>query len=382
LYHLDQIYTGDDEYDQDGTNETIVDDMDELDGFNDNNSTFSDDLDPMDGDENSQESTNEPKSTGTGADNDSDSNADSKADADADFRIVLLGDDYSSGNAASEDLSDDSWFGPQLCWRNKNSWGQQAVAQAFGSDAKVSFTNAACSMAKMEDLIQSQSLNNGEQVDPQINSVTSETDIVMLTTGANNANYEQLTKKCFIEGLTGGSEQSCTDTSNDSVKYIASGFANDYEKFLMNIAQKMKTDGMIVVVAYPFLALDEEDESRNYNIRKVNSVMITQQIQVIAKVNQQLNKEKVLFYTNTIQDFQGKEGVTGRQSNMIPTPTKPNPNGYFKEFTYSTNYDYDKPVGNKATFYRINKDGHSSLANRLSQYLKSTVIPAMSSNQN
>jgi hypothetical protein len=105
---MQQIYTGDDEYDQDGTNETSVDDMDELDGFNDNNSTFSDDSDPMDGDENGQESTNEQKSTSTGADNDSDSNADSKADADADFRIVLLGDDYSSGNAASEDLSDDS----------------------------------------------------------------------------------------------------------------------------------------------------------------------------------------------------------------------------------------------------------------------------------
>merc|ERR1712107_274358 len=107
----------------------------------------------------------------------------------------------------------------------------------------------------MQNLFQSQSLENSEEVEPQINSVTSETDIVMLTTGANNANYEQLTKKCFIEGLTGGSEQSCTDTSNDSVKYIASGFANDYEKFLMNIAQKMKADGMIVVVAYPFLAL-------------------------------------------------------------------------------------------------------------------------------
>ena len=41
------------------------------------------------------------------------------------INILHLGDSYSSGNGF--DVDESGWYGPKWCFRNHNSWGEQAV---------------------------------------------------------------------------------------------------------------------------------------------------------------------------------------------------------------------------------------------------------------
>ena len=69
------------------------------------------------------------------------------------INILHIGDSYSSGNGFDVESE---WYGPKFCFRNHDSWGEQAVRMVNAAipSIDISYRNHACCDAKIEHITQ------------------------------------------------------------------------------------------------------------------------------------------------------------------------------------------------------------------------------------
>lgn len=172
---------------------------------------------------------------------------------DREINITLIGDSYSSGNGAGD------YTGVKNCYRSKRNWAKLYVRSLINQGINVTFQNRACSGSKIDDLVKDRELkvynkttslpgNLAGQNDslrriidqsgickaytaddstastvkivdsaytpllnrtmvhyqclqklrPQLDFIGPETDLVLMTIGGNDLEFEKIVKRCFF----------------------------------------------------------------------------------------------------------------------------------------------------------------------------------------
>ncbi|MDR1294573.1 MAG: Ig-like domain-containing protein [Bifidobacteriaceae bacterium] len=214
-------------------------------------------------------------------------------------KFVQLGDSYSAGNGAT------GYYGAAGCYRSHNGWGSQYSAYLRDAGYAVDFTTVACSGGVLDDILNPNVMETGwfyyltplardaaataiakakagglcgvkksddEQIDytasavvnrvgakvsctrtvrPQIDSVTSETDLVALTMGGNDLKFLDLIAWCFVPvARSAGRCRAQVNKAYDEFTTIQSKLVTT----LTEIRARMSPTGQIVLVSYPYMA--------------------------------------------------------------------------------------------------------------------------------
>lgn len=115
--------------------------------------------------------------------------------------MVLLGDSFASGNGGNDYSGGD-------CYRSSNCWGKIAATALRASD----YDNNACSGSTIG------SLRN------QDDAISYSTDVVLVGTGSEDLNFEELLLSCFEEERR--NRQDCINEIN-SIDGKLSGMTNN-----------------------------------------------------------------------------------------------------------------------------------------------------------
>jgi lysophospholipase L1-like esterase len=113
-------------------------------------------------------------------------------------QVVALGDSYAAGVGAGD-------YEPGTegtCYRSANSAAAITVANLRSRGKKVDFANVMCSGAAIPDL--STTFKNEP---PQLDSLKSTTDLVLLTIGGNDVNFADYAGLCILSDCTGAGAQ-------------------------------------------------------------------------------------------------------------------------------------------------------------------------------
>nr|WP_233571567.1 GDSL-type esterase/lipase family protein [Cellulomonas triticagri] len=215
--------------------------------------------------------------------------------------VVQLGDSYSAGNGAGE------YYGPSGCYRSSRSWGQQYVDWLNGRGHHATFVNRACSGGVLADLTQpldagdvrqvmvarpdaadeaaaerlakqdpvcSGRVGSDQRLDvtvtgstgsswvltctvsmrPQIEAVDATTDLVLLTIGGNDLNFNEIVMQCFVMGTRDpGSCRKHVDEADAGLGDLSS----DITDMLDELRQRMRPDARVVLLSYPYLSTAE-----------------------------------------------------------------------------------------------------------------------------
>ncbi len=114
------------------------------------------------------------------------------------MQVVALGDSYAAGTGAGD-------YEPGTegtCYRSANSAAAVTVANLRSHGKKVDFTNVMCSGAAIPDL--GTTFKNEA---PQLDSVKSTTDLVLLTIGGNDVSFADYAGLCIQSDCTGAGAQ-------------------------------------------------------------------------------------------------------------------------------------------------------------------------------
>ena len=112
----------------------------------------------------------------------------------APLNVVTLGDSTASGTGAGYYYRGTH----HTCWRSSNSYSEVAVAQLRAAGRKVEHTSVACSGASINDV---RTTFKGERA--QLEMLKPNTDVVLLTLGANDISYVEFGGLCMQGDCTG-----------------------------------------------------------------------------------------------------------------------------------------------------------------------------------
>ena len=148
--------------------------------------------------------------------------------------IALLGDSYSSGNGAG------NYYGEPGSFRSKNNWAHRYANWLMNSGIKTTLTNIANSGDKTEDVLR-------EQVD----RVSVNTDLVMLTIGGNDVDFAGIIQNCFAGILIKGNI--CYDRVSQANDGLDEVMLNT-EMILESLEGRLSSNAKVVLVGYPLLS--------------------------------------------------------------------------------------------------------------------------------
>lgn len=151
--------------------------------------------------------------------------------------ITLIGDSYTAGNGIG------SYSGPKGSYRSSKNWGSVYASWLNTQGVKTTTTNLAWSGSKINDIVREQT--------PLLSS---NTDLVMLTAGGNDANFEAVVKQCFATGFR--DIKDC----REKVEYATSQFdkiISNTETLFTSLSSKLPSSAQVVLVGYPLLSLDK-----------------------------------------------------------------------------------------------------------------------------
>jgi hypothetical protein len=326
--------------------------------------------------------------------------------------IVQLGDSYSAGNGAVDPSGGTtSYYGPKNCYRSYSNWGEQYADFIRSRGVSVHYTNAACGGATVKhfDLpndrkaneqtipfdarlpLTDPSLQNAAdnacgkprspdevvtatptaEIDlglyrvhcvralrPQVDNLTSKTDLVLTTIGGNDVGFSTIAEQCFgrrdrvkceeavtraraIATNTTPTGFKPTETSPDALD--TRGLAERVRTALQHAKDKLRPDAQIYYVAYPHLTLDRPDFLNDYtctrkvaificdeetlvgsydvrtNVRNLATAGDDIQRAVVAELNAQPGA-RIRYFDSTKQVFAGHE--------PDPEPDTTNPQGW------------------------------------------------------
>ena len=278
------------------------------------------------------------------------------------LKIVHLGDSFSAGNGARSESGDRNYHGVSGCFRSPTNWGSQFAASLNDTFA-VTYINRACSggvvkhileARDMEDtslkqlngdcispdypdeefLIEKNALQCSRWITPQIDAIDSSVDLVLMTMGGNDLDFDDIVKNCFVVGRRSAS--GCREAVDD-----ANGKLDSFETNLINtfaeIRGRLRPGARIAYVSYPHLLPDAQYEIVDWRgtpwedrydartaIRALASSGDAHQIAAVAAANAAVGEEYIVFYDGTKALFAGHE--------PDPSVFQRNPDRWINEF--------------------------------------------------
>lgn len=145
--------------------------------------------------------------------------------------LVVLGDSYASGVGATGASG--------TCMRSNYAWGPVYASKLRARGTTVNFKTAACGGAVVEDL------------DQQINAITPETDLVLMTIGGNDVGFIEIVLRCFIP--VAADPAACRQKVTAATKN-APGVAAKVKARTEAIRAKLRPGAKVGVLSYPYLA--------------------------------------------------------------------------------------------------------------------------------
>lgn len=150
--------------------------------------------------------------------------------------IVLIGDSYTAGNGAG------SYNGERGSYQSSKNWGHRYASWLNTQGVKTTVTNLAFSGKTTKPIL-----------DEQVEKVATNTDLVMLTAGGNNANFGDVVKQCFAVGMR--DPAGC----RTQAEYAVSTFPEiitGTKGIFQGLEQRLPASSQIVLVGYPLLSTD------------------------------------------------------------------------------------------------------------------------------
>ena len=256
------------------------------------------------------------------------------------FKIVHLGDSYSAGNGARSEDGDRNYHSVSGCYRSPTNWGSQ-FAESLSDVFAVTYINRACSggvaahiLARrdMDDtsfkkldgscptpdfpdeefFVDTSTLKCSRFIRPQIDAIDSSVDLVLITMGGNDLDFDSIVVNCFVLGKR--SPDGCRtviNNANDELETLKSDLINKFA----DIRAKLSPDARIAYVSYPHLMLDveymlEEDEDV-YDVRTelLALTVAGDEIQraAVNEANSNAGEDYIVFYDGTKALFNGHE---------------------------------------------------------------------------
>ena len=230
------------------------------------------------------------------------------------LKVVLLGDSYSAGNGA------DDYYGPHKCFRSPNNWAERYLAALRAQGYSITFVNRACSGSVTDHIFgprfddglfkRSDRLPGNWSVDspglvellelrgqacetdypdeetmvlevtrasfdpslgqtfvefecdrtlkPQADVIGEDTDLVLLTTGGNDAGFGSIVRRCFgvWNGLGPRDLSACQQELAEAKATAESpAFTAELRQTLIRLRQEreMRPDSRVVLIGYPYL---------------------------------------------------------------------------------------------------------------------------------
>lgn len=150
------------------------------------------------------------------------------------LNLVVLGDSYSSGVGAPA-----SGGSGGTCMRSSYAWGPVYAQKLRDRGLTVNFKSAACGGAVVQNL------------DAQINAVTSDTDLVLLTIGGNDVGFIQIILQCFVPVIS--DPYRCKSQVGSAVKNVPSVQRSVLSR-IDALRARMRPGAKFGVLSYPYLA--------------------------------------------------------------------------------------------------------------------------------
>lgn len=257
------------------------------------------------------------------------------------LKIVQIGDSYSAGNGARSAEGDRNYYGISGCYRSPTNWGSQFVASLSDTFA-VTYINRACSGAKLDNIMSSQDLEDrvlknldgscptaeyeeelivptstfqcSRFVTPQINAIGEGVNLVLMTMGGNDLDFDNIVMSCFVPYLGYRSARDCETYVEKAIDDL-DDLQTELEQAFSDIRDELEPGAKIVYVSYPHLMLDvsyqirDLDDGYIYNagerIRYLATLGDIYQKAAVANANAE--EEYVIFYEGTKELFAGHE---------------------------------------------------------------------------
>lgn len=150
------------------------------------------------------------------------------------LNITLIGDSYTSGNGAG------AYYGEGKAHRSHLNWGSLYTLWLNYQGVSTRLKNLAVSGNTTSDI-----------KNEQLNGVSTDTNLVMLTAGGNDANFEAIVTKCLLPGAR--SYDNCK-SAIDYAQSQFSGIKSRTKEIFQNLENKLAPDSEIVLVGYPLLS--------------------------------------------------------------------------------------------------------------------------------
>lgn len=224
------------------------------------------------------------------------------------LKVVLIGDSYAAGNGARDGNGDRNYVGPAGCYRSPTNYASQYVERLEAQGYAVTFVNRACSGGRIKDFTERRQMETlvhvidapagatpgavtgralagacatpyrGDEVytvdyltyqppseigpgghivrctrwlEPQIDALDKDTDLVLMTGGGNDVNFGSIVRTCFAPALA--TLQGC----KDNVEIARDGLSrleDDLAAAFADVRAATRPDTRIALVGYPFLA--------------------------------------------------------------------------------------------------------------------------------
>lgn len=263
------------------------------------------------------------------------------------LKIVHLGDSYSAGNGARSDWGFRNYHGVSGCYRSPTNWGSQ-FAESLKGTFSVTYINRACSGSIIEQITEKRDMKDsvlkqldgtcpsgdypGEEsfeeknaaqcsrfLEPQIDAIDEDVDLVLITIGGNNLKFDNIVKQCFVLGMRHPND--CREAVENANSFLGNppDFEGDLKTKLIEMFAEIRMkspDVKIVYVSYPHLLLDAEYKlvegfATPYDAAtELRALAISgdeMQRAAVAKANANAGEEYIIFYDGTKELFDGHE---------------------------------------------------------------------------
>lgn len=205
--------------------------------------------------------------------------------------VVILGDSYASGVGGGSYSAD--------CGRSPNAWGEVYAQLAREKGLTVNVTNAACGGSTVAEM------------DTQIPAVTSDTDLVLMITGGNDANISNAVADCFW-GLVAGPNL-CRSVLEPAIAAAPSIEPALVQRFRV-LRARLHPGAKIVFASYPNLAQAEGFVLKTWfasydsgaGIRRFGAALDTATLGAINTANTESGSSFITFVSTKAQ-FVGHE---------------------------------------------------------------------------
>lgn len=283
------------------------------------------------------------------------------------YNVVALGDSYTAGNGAG------AYYGPGDARRSHNNYASKYVDWLNTQpNMHVRYDSYAWSGNETKDVLAT-----------QVNQVPLDTNLVMLTIGGNDVNFQSIVRYCFVVGSRASSDcRGYVDGATKAIPFVK----QETQKIIKALSDRLGPQAEIILVGYPHLSTSREFSLCEYavlcwgsyaydaskGVRDLGNAANAMQASVVSEWNRQSGVAKVYHAGNVSQAFQGHEpeprvGVTNLNTwvnEFWQTEGVQNPLGSRTEASFS------KDMMN---WYHPNITGHAQVAEVIKRDLGMTA---------